>query len=118
MEKDKVIINRVRVFYFLTGILKHQEEDPRCAVCKSRKKVAEEVREEFERFKQEVSWMEIPVLFIKSKVEKIQSLIDSLKLPAEPIPQRKVGACHFPKEKCLIKEAYEIFEEVVEEKKD
>ncbi|MFN3567312.1 MAG: hypothetical protein ACK4UR_00175, partial [Caldimicrobium sp.] len=115
--KGKVIINQVRAFYFMAGILKHQEEDPRCAVCKSRKKVAEDLREEFERFKQEVSLEEIPELF-RGKVEKIQSILDSIKLPAEPIPQRKVGACHFPDEECLIKEAYEIVEEVVEEKED
>ncbi|MFN3504698.1 MAG: hypothetical protein ACK4Y7_00615 [Caldimicrobium sp.] len=117
MDKEKSIINQVRAFHFMVGILKHQEEDPRCAVCKSRKKVAEELMEEFEKFKQKVSIEEIPELF-RGKFEKIQNTINSLKLPANPIPQRKVGACHFPDEECIIKEAYDIFEEVIEEKED
>ena len=95
----------------------HQQEDPRCAVCKTRKEKAEEFIEMFEEFKGALSEEEVPELF-KSKLAKIQNLIESLKLPEKPIPQRKVGACHFPDKECLVKESFEIFEEALEDEED
>jgi len=117
MEREKIIINKVRAFYFIVGLLKHQEGDLRCAVCKSRKEVAEEVLFEFEKFKKVVSEEEIPELF-KPKMEKVESLLKELKLPEKPIPQRKEGGCHFPDKECLVKECFEIFEDLVEEEED
>lgn len=117
MESEKVLINKIRAFYFISGVLKHQEEDPRCGVCKSRKEVAEEVKEIFEEFRKEVGEREIPEIF-KAKFEKVNSLLLSLKLPEKPIPQRKEGGCYFPDKACLVKECFEIFEDAIEEDED
>lgn len=117
MEREKVVLNKIRAFYFIAGVLKHQEEDPRCAVCKSRKEVAEEVMEIFQGLKKEIGVEEVPEIF-KSKFEKTEAILSSLKLPEKPIPQRKEGNCHFPDKECLVKEAFEIFEDAIEEEED
>lgn len=117
MEKEKLLINKVRAFYFMSGLLKLQGTDPRCSVCKSRKEVAEEIIEDFQRFKAEVKLEEIPEIF-RSKFEAVDEILSALKLPEKPIPQRKEGGCHFPDKTCLVKECEEIFEDLIEEEED
>lgn len=117
MEEEKVIINKIRAFYYMSGVLKNQEGDPRCSVCKSRKETAEELQELFNEFKKGLSASEVPEQF-QSKVEKIEETLNELKLPANPIPQRKVGGCHFPDKECIVKESFDIFEDAIEEEKD
>ncbi len=117
MEKEKHIINQIRAFYFMSGLLKLQQTDPRCSVCKSRKEVAEEVMEGFKKFKEYTNFDSIPEIF-KSKLKDIEDILNQLKLPEKPIPQRKEGGCHFPDKKCLVKECFEVFEDLVEEEED
>lgn len=117
MEREKLIINKVRAFYFIAGLLKLQGTDPKCSACKSRKEVAEEVLYEFERLKSEINKEEIPELF-RPKFEAVEEILQNLKLPEKPIPQRKEGGCHFPDKECLVKECFEIFEDLIEEEED
>lgn len=117
MEAEKLTINKIRAFYFMAGVLKLQQTDPRCSVCKSRKEVAEELIEDFEEFKRTANLEAVPEIF-KNKIKDIEDILSQIKLPENPIPQRKVGGCHFPDKECLVKECYEIFEELVEEEED
>ncbi|GEM_PF-1194475 len=117
MEKEKLIINKIRAFYFMAGVLKLQQTDPRCSVCKSRKEVAEELIEEFNEFKEITDFEAVPEIF-KNKLKDIEDILSQIKLPEKPIPQRKVGDCHFPDKECLVKECFEIFEDLVEEEED
>ncbi|MCS7149230.1 MAG: hypothetical protein N2Z40_01765 [Caldimicrobium sp.] len=115
MDKDKILINKIRAFYFMAGVLAHQERDYRCSVCKSRKEVFEELIEEFEDFKMGIGNIEEMPEILRSLINKTIETLESLKLPERPIPQRKEGACHFPDKECLIKECMDIFEDLVEE---
>jgi hypothetical protein len=117
MEMDKIIINKIRAFYFMSGLLKLQQTDPRCSVCKSRKEIAEELIERFKKFKEYTNFDPIPEIF-KNKLKDIEDILSQLKLPEKPIPQRKEGNCHFPDKKCLVKECFEVFEDLVEEEVD
>ncbi|BAU23136.1 hypothetical protein THC_0745 [Caldimicrobium thiodismutans] len=117
MEREKLTINKIRAFYFMSGLLKLQQEDPRCSVCKSRKEVAEEIMERFNEFKAGVNLDPIPEIF-KKKFQDVEDILSKIKLPEKPIPQRKEGNCHFPDKECLVKECFEVFEDLVEEDED
>lgn len=117
MEREKLIINKVRAFFFMSGLLKLQQDDPRCSVCKSRKEVAEELLERIRELKESADLELVPEIF-KKKFQDVEDILSKIKLPEKPIPQRKVGGCHFPDKECLIKECYEIFEDLVEEEGD
>ncbi|MGB9761695.1 MAG: hypothetical protein ACP5KO_07895 [Caldimicrobium sp.] len=117
MEQEKILINKIRAFYFISGVLKLQQTDPRCSVCKSRKEVAEEILVKFKIFKENTDFETVPEIF-KNKIKDTEDILNKIKLPENPIPQRKVGGCHFPDKECLVKECYEIFEDLVEEEED
>lgn len=117
MEKEKLTINKIRAFYFIAGILKLQQTDPKCSVCKSRKEIAEEVMEEFKEFKEKLDFESVSEVY-KNKFKDIEDILNQIKIPENPIPQRKVGACHFPDKECIVKECFEIFEDLIEEEDD
>lgn len=118
MERAKVLVNKIRALYFIAGVLAHQERDPKCVSCKSRKEVAEEIKEEYEEIKGILEDEGISSDLFKNLFEQVGFILTSLKLPERPIPQRKEGGCHFPDKECLIKECLDIFEDLVEEEED
>ncbi len=112
--EEREVINRVRSLHFIFGLLANQQSDPRCAVCKSRASVYEDVLEEWEELKRKLQERTVPEPFSRL-LTRIEELLSALKMPKDPVPQRKEGKCFFAERKCLVKECFEVYEDLLEE---
>jgi hypothetical protein len=95
----------VRGVNYVAGVLRGQQADPRCRVCKSYRVTAERAKEAAR------SIPDAPEEFTLAAADA-KVFIDTLELVAEPIPQRKVGGCQLPDNKCAVKHAYRFFKDV------
>ncbi|MCC6025531.1 MAG: hypothetical protein LM575_00995 [Caldimicrobium sp.] len=100
--EEKELINRLRALHFIAGVLVNQQNDPRCSVCKSRAKVVEDAKEELEKLESNLANTAIPEPF-ERVYKRTKELFSEIKVPENPIPQRKEGRCFFAGEDCLIK---------------
>ncbi len=112
--EEREVINRIRALHFIVGVLVNQQKDPRCAVCKSRVKVVEDVKEEFEKLEGLFTQTNAPNLF-ENLYTKTKELFSEIKVPEKPIPQRKEGNCFFADQECLVKESFDVYEELLGE---
>jgi len=112
--REKELINRVRALHFIAGVLVNQQNDPRCAVCKSRVKVVEEAKEELEKLESNLANTAIPEPF-ERVYKRTKDLFSEIKVPENPIPQRKERRCFFADEDCLIKESFDVYGDLLSE---
>ncbi len=112
--EEKELINRIRALHFMAGVLVNQQSDPRCAVCKSRVKVVEKAKGELEKLESTLSNTTIPEPF-ERVYRRTKEFFSEIKVPENPIPQRKEGRCFFADEECLIKECFDVYEDLLGE---
>jgi len=95
----------IRGVNYVAGVLRGQQADPRCRVCKSYRVTTERAKEAAK------STPTVPEEFMQATADA-KVFIETLELVADPIPQRKVGGCQLPENKCAVKHAYRFFKDV------
>jgi hypothetical protein len=95
----------IRGINYVAGVLKGQQADPRCRVCKSYRVTTERAKEATGLIPP------VPEEFMQATADA-KVFIDTLELVADPIPQRKVGGCQLPDGKCAVKHAFRFFKDV------
>jgi len=95
----------IRGINYVAGVLRGQQADPRCRVCKSYRVTTERAKEAIKAIPT------VPAEFADTTASA-KAFIESLQLVAEPVPQRKVGGCQLPDNKCAVKHAYRFFKDV------
>ena len=111
--EEKELINRIRALHFIVGVLVNQQSDPRCAVCKSRVKYVDKAKEELEWLESKLGNTTIPEPFDRV-YKRAKELFSEIKVPENPIPQRKEGKCFFADEECLVSECFDVYEDLLD----
>jgi hypothetical protein len=107
------IMNQVRGYAYLFGVLKNQQADPFCRTCNSFVKTLAAVKENLVKFETqhagEVRGLpgDFPRLFADAK-----SGIGAMKPPENPLGQKKAGNCKLPEGVCFEKSSLAILQKV------
>ena len=107
------ILNQVRGYSYLLGVLKTQQADPFCHSCSAFSKTLTAVREDLEKFENEHHSEiqgfsgEFSRLFADAK-----SGMAALQQPDNPTGQKKAGNCKLPQGVCFMKLSLAILQKV------
>jgi len=95
---DQTTINSLRFLAYAAGVLKAQQEaDSRCRVCKSLAGTARKLRAALEGFDGHGPAGEEAAL-----LRAARERMEGLRIPSDPVPQRKVGNCAFADKACMV----------------
>lgn len=98
------LINRVRYYSYMAGLLEGQERDPLCCICKAFSNTADRMKTEFHKLQSEHAteigaFSEVPRQMISDTGSRLQNLTIS----QDTAGQKKSGNCFMPKGVCFIK---------------
>jgi len=98
------LINKIRYYHFISGVLVHQQADPLCCKCKAFANTAERMKEGVSEL-ESVHGEKIQVLpsDLLSLLEEARDRIGRIKPPADAVGQKKAGNCKMPEGVCFIK---------------
>ncbi len=111
--RNETIINQLRAFHFLSGVLKNQQLDPICGRCLAFEKVLETTMDNFIkcesdcRSKREHLSKELSDLF-----RRVYDQLASIQHPDGSIGQKKAGNCKLPEGICFTKSAVALHEKM------
>lgn len=108
------LLNQLRSFNFVLGLLLNQQNDPLCCKCLSFAKNTETVKKKFMEFEKSC-YSEKGNLSDKfhGQFTKLYELIGSIIEPDNPVGQRKSGNCKFPESICIVKESVALYERLI-----
>ncbi len=99
-----VLANRVRYYYFISGVFMNQQSDPLCGICKAFSSSVRSIREDLEEF------VNSHALEISEMPKNLQRLITEagkrlpqLSIAEDAVGQKKAGNCRLPEGVCLVK---------------
>jgi len=98
------LINDIRFYNFISGVLLQQQTDPFCKDCKAFENTARRMREglaELEELSAE-KLVSVPAEIL-SLIEEARNRLNYLKIPEGAIGQKKTGRCKMPEGVCFIK---------------
>lgn len=104
------IPNRVRFYYYISGVLANQQTDPLCGICKAFANSVRIVREdigEFERTQEGTLPGELQYVFFNAK-----KTLSELHPPVDAVGQKKAGNCKMPEGICFVKTSKAIIEKI------
>lgn len=98
------LINEIRYYHFISGVLTHQQADPLCSKCKAFANTVEKMKaaiSELESVHGEKMHTLPPDLL--SMLEDARDRIERMKPPLDAVGQKKAGNCRMPEGVCFIK---------------
>jgi hypothetical protein len=98
------LINLIRFYHFIGGVLSHQQADPLCCKCRAFANTAKKMKEgllELESVHSE-ALQEIQAEHLRMMVEAREK-INCMKTPEDAVGQKKAGNCAMPEGVCFIK---------------
>ncbi len=107
------LLNRVRAYHYLAGVLTNQQRDLFCHQCSAWNNTLNSVREAFQQFEAGHA-AEIRVLSPEAQalLAETRSRLASLVNAANPAGQKKAGKCKLPEGVCFVKISRAILERV------
>jgi len=98
------LINRIRYYHFMSGVLAHQQSDPFCSKCKAFVNTSDRVREGIS----ELEGLQAGELRILSGellglLDETRDSVELINLQGDAVGQKKAGNCHMPEGVCFIK---------------
>jgi hypothetical protein len=108
------LVNQVRAFNFILGLLRNRQNDPRCGKCLSFAKNTETVKNKVMEFEKANSSEKgnLPEEF-QGQFTELYELIGSIHEPDNPVGQRKSGNCDFPEKICIVQESMALYERLI-----
>lgn len=98
------MLNRIRYYHFMAGVLANQQHDPLCSICKAFTNSVSAVSEGIDSFEKtgasEASAMSTEHRALLDDARK--SLADLHPVP-DAVGQKKAGNCHLPQGVCFVK---------------
>lgn len=98
------LINQIRFYYFISGVLHNQQSDPLCSNCKAFANTVKKMKENITGLKSvhvekmhTLSWEMLHIL------EESQDRIGRIKTLEDAVGQKKAGNCRLPEGVCFIK---------------
>lgn len=112
MQGSDCQINSLRSIHFVFGVLNNQQYDPFCGNCVSFAKTTASAREKFLGLEKSIKRSDLSQDLSKL-LSGIYSILSELKVPDNPVGQKKAGTCKFPEGVCIAKTAMTIYENIV-----
>lgn len=106
-------VNQVRGFGYMAGILGKHRREPLCRKCKSFAMTAGAVKESLSSFDGSPGSKALSQEMMKLYSEA-KKIIAGLEMPAEPVPQRKLGKCSLPDKECFLQHSMAFFKKIEE----
>jgi hypothetical protein len=107
------LLNQVRGYSYLLGVLKNQQADPFCRSCSAFSKTLTAAREDLEKFEAahhgEIQGLsgEFSRLFAEAKRG-----IASVQQPNNPAGQKRAGNCKLPEGVCFLKLSFALLQKI------
>ena len=107
------LLNQVRAYHYLAGVLTNQQRDFFCRQCSAWNNTLNNVREAFKQFEAEHA-AELQALSPEAQalLAGTRSGLASLANAPEPVGQKKAGNCKLPQGVCFVKVSRAILEKV------
>jgi len=97
------LINLIRYYYFMAGVLSQQQADPLCANCKAFANTVIRIKEGmFELESVNLAGQRLQADYLRM-LEESREKINRVKTPADAVGQKKAGNCRMPEGVCFIK---------------
>lgn len=107
------LVNQVRGYHFLLGVLRSQQNDPFCGVCSAYANTVRAAREQVGRLATEhdaaLSEMAAP---FASMLDEARAGLDALAGPEAPSGQKKAGNCKLPQGICFVKASFALVQTI------
>ncbi len=98
------LINQIRFYHFISGVLHNQQSDPLCSKCKAFANTAKRMKENIAELESvHVEKMHIMPGEMLHILEEAQERIDRIKIPEDAVGQKKAGNCRLTEGVCFIK---------------
>ena len=107
------LLNRVRAYHYLAGVLANQQRDFFCHQCSAWNNTLNNIREAFKQFEADYA-AELQALSSDAQalLAETRSRLASLANAPEPAGQKKAGNCKLPEGVCFVKISRAILEKV------
>ena len=106
-----VIMNQLRGYAYLLGVLKNQQSDTLCCSCNSFVNTLAAVSENLAAFEAQHAEANLPVEFSRL-LAYAKDGIAQLRQPENPVRQKKAGNCKLPEGVCFTKSALAILQKI------
>jgi hypothetical protein len=107
------IVNQIRGYAYVYGVLRHQQEDPFCGSCSAFANSLHKVRESLGAFDHERSRdIENAAEELRRRYAEAKSGLMALQPPDNPSGQKKAGNCKLPQGVCFVKWSLAIMEKM------
>lgn len=107
------LINNIRFYNFISGLLLQQQTDPLCRNCKAFENTARRMKEGLsvlEKLLVEKTGS-VPTEML-SMVEDTRTRLEGLKIPEGTVGQKKAGRCKMPEGVCFIKHSKAVLDKI------
>ena len=107
------LINQVRGYHFLLGVLRNQKSDPYCSVCSAYANTLKAARENLATFAggSADALAALGPQFAGMLAGTLTGL-DALSDPSNPSGQKKAGNCKLPQGVCFIKASFALVQQI------
>jgi hypothetical protein len=107
------IMNHVRGYVYLAGMLKDRRTEPFCRSCKALVTTVMAARTSLNEFSSTYAGelCDLPPEFA-SRFAEASSDLAALGLPADPLPQKKAGTCKLPGGVCFVKSSLALYQKL------
>ena len=98
------LINQIRFYNFISGVLYQQQSDPLCSRCKAFANTAKKMKEDLSEL-QSVNAERMHILpgEMLHILEEAQKRVLQIKIFEEAVGQKKAGNCRLPEGVCFVK---------------
>ena len=98
------LINQIRFYNYISGVLYHQQSDPLCSNCKAFANTVKRMKENVSELKSfHVEKMHTLPGGMLHILEEAQDRIGEIKTVEDAVGQKKAGNCRLPEGVCFIK---------------
>ena len=107
------VMNQVRGYHFMLGVLLNQESDPFCRGCNAFKNTLAAVRDSLAAFqaRQAGELRQLPPEFARLFEEAVKGLA-GIEMPVQTASQKKAGNCKLPEGHCFIKTSFAFLQRI------
>lgn len=110
----ETMINHLRNFHYMLGVLENQQKDPFCGTCISFAKTVEGTKDSFIKFEKTCTAEKREIANVLSVLfSHVYKKMTSIELPETPVGQKKAGNCKLPEGVCLPKAALTAYEKIM-----
>lgn len=98
------LINEIRFYSFMSGVLYQQQSDPFCGDCRAFENTATRMKEGLSELQELLAGeTESVPPAMRSLAEEARRRLESLRIPTGAEGQKKAGRCRMPEGVCFIK---------------